>query len=202
MTAKVNLLPGTIRESNAASRQRSLAVGLVVLVIVALGVATFLQRGVLSEAEEELAVAESELAAARAEVARLAEFADLEQRLADTDALLIASMQDEATLAGLLQDVALVTPPNGAFTDLSVAFEPGDNGVVGTMSGAAEVESSHAPGVERFLLQLERPAGFRNVFPGSSTIDEDDIAEFSLVVQLGPEYRTERYQDGLPEVAR
>ena len=202
MTAKVNLLPQATRADAGKSRQQGFAVGLVLLVIVALGLATFLQRGVLNDAEEELAVAQSELAAAQAEVARLAEFSDLEQLLSDTNDLLIASMQDEATLAGVLQDVALVTPNNGAFTDLTVDFVTGEGGVVGTMSGAAEVESSHAPGVERFLLQLERPAGFRNVFPGASTIDEDDIAEFSLVVELGPEYRTERYQEGLPEVAR
>ena len=201
MTARVNLLPGTVRESDAAARQR-VGAGLVVLVvIVALAAATFIQRGTLSDAEDELVDAESELAAAQAEVAELAEFDDLEGRLADADALLESAMGDDVTLAGILQDIALVVPNEGAFISLAVNIEP-EGAVIGSFSANAEALEQHAPGVERFLLQLERPAGFRGVFPGGSTIDEDDIATFSVVVQLGPEYLTNRYDDGLPEVAR
>ena len=201
MTAKVNLLPQTSRADADKTRQRGIAGGLVLLVVVALGVAWFFQQGVLRDAEDELADARAELSAAQAEVAALAEFEDLERLIADTDSLLTATMDGEVTLAGLLQDVALVTPVEGAFTSMNVTFEA-EGGNIGTFTGNAEVESSHAPGVERFLLQLERPAGFRNAFPGGSTIDEDDIANFSVTVQLGPEYLTGRYSGGLPEVAR
>ena len=202
MTARVNLLPGTVRESDAASRQRIYAGVIVLLVIVALVAATFLQRGVLNDAEDELADAEAELAAARQEVAELAIYEDLEQRLLATDDLFTSVLGGEASLAAILQDLALVTPSEGAFTSMQVTFDHDDPLNVGIFSGNAEVESSHAPGVERFLLQLERAAGFRNVYPGGSTIDEDDIADFPVTVNLGPEYRTERYEDGLPEVLR
>lgn len=202
MTARVNLLPGTVAESNAANRQRILAGVIVLLVIVALVAATFLQRGVLNDAEDELAEAQAELSAASAEVAELQEFADLEARLARTDALLSEVMADEATLAGVLQDIALVVPTDGAFTSLSIDLAAAEGLNVGSFTANAEVLESHAPGVERFLLQLERAAGFRSVYPGGSTIDEDDIANFTVSVQLGPEYRTERYRDGLPEVVR
>lgn len=204
MTARVNLLPGTIAESNAASRQRVFAGLVVLLVIVALAAATFFQRGVLNDAEDELAEAQAELAAAQQEVAELAIYVDLEQRLRETDDLLTSVLADEASLAAILQDVAMVTPPEGAFTSMEVTFDHTDTPSlnVGTFSANAEVLASHAPGVERFLLHLERPAGFRNPYPGGSTIDENDIAEFPVSVQLGPEYRTERYADGLPEELR
>lgn len=202
MTARVNLLPGSVRERDAAGRQRIFAGVIVLIVILGLGVATFLQRGILNDAEEELADAEAELVAATAEVNELAMYIDLEERLARTDSLLSSVMADEATLAGILQDVALVTPTSGAFTSMQITFDHEDPMLVGTFAGTAEVLSSHAPGVERFLLQLERAAGFRNVYPGGSTIDENDIAEFPVTISLGPEYRTERYQDGLPEELR
>ncbi|MEX2375814.1 MAG: hypothetical protein WD942_09575, partial [Dehalococcoidia bacterium] len=189
MTARVNLLPAATRADASKVRQRGLAIGVLVLVIVALGVATFLQRGVLSTAEDELADAQSELAAAQAEVAALAEFQDLDARLTETNDLVTAVLGSEATLAGVLQDIALVTPTDGAFTSMQLTFEHDDPANVGTFSGQAEVLQSHAPGVERFLLQLERPAGFRNAYPGGSSIDEDDIATFPVTVQLGPEYR-------------
>ena len=201
MTARVNLLPGTVRERDAATRQRVVAGAVVVVVIAALAVATLLQRGVLQDAEEELADAEAELADAQAEVAELALYEDLEQRTADADVILSAAMGDEATLAGLLQDIALVTPPEGALRTLSISFEPDASGV-GSFNAQMEVLDSHAPGAERFLLQLERAVGFRNVFPGASILDENDIATFPVTVQLGHEYRTERYDDGLPEVLR
>lgn len=202
MTARVNLLPQATRADAGKTRQRGIAVGLVLFVIVALGLAWFVQQGVLTTAEDELADAEAELAAAQAEVAALAEFRDLEARLTDTNAVLVGALGDETTLAGVLQDIALVVPSDGAITSLSVTFDPASPPFTGAFTANAEVLSSHAPGVERFLLQLDRAAGFRNVFPGGSSIDEDDIADFTVSVQLGPEYRTERYADGLPEVAR
>lgn len=204
MTARVNLLPQTSRAAAAAARQRGFAIGLVVLVLVGLGLATWWQRGVLSDAEDELVVAQQELAAAEAEVAELAAYVDLEAGLAETDTVLRAAMGDEPTLAGILQDIALVTPADGALRSLAInlAGEGAEGTGVGALNAQAEVLESHAPGVERFLLQLERPAGFRNVLPRGSTIDEDDIATFPVTVQLGPEYRTERYRDGLPEVLR
>ena len=202
MTARVNLLPGTVRESDAAARQRIYAGVVVLVVIVVLVGAYFWQQAVLQDAEDERADAQAELAAAQQEVAELIMYEDLADRLEETDALLASVMGDEASLAGILQDIALVTPAEGAFTSMTLSFDHDEPLNVGTFSGSAEVESSHAPGVERFLLQLERAAGFRNVFPGGSTIDEDDIADFPVTVNLGPEYRTERYEDGLPEVLR
>ena len=202
MTARVNLLPGTVRERDAANRQRIVAVVIVLVVIAGLVGATLWQRAILNDAEDELADAQAELAAAQQEVAELAEFADLEERLARADDLLSNTMADEATLAGVLQDVALVIPSEGAFTAMTINLAGADGANVGNFTASAEVLSSHAPGVERFLLQLERAAGFRTVYPGGSTIDEDDIASFNVSVQLGPEYLTQRYDDGLPEVIR
>ena len=201
MTARVNLLPGTVRERDAATKQRVYA-GVVVLVVVAgLVGAYFWQQAVLQDAEDELAEAQAELAAAQAEVAELAIYEDLEQRLIEADSVLRAAMADEPSLAGVLQDVALVTPAEGALRSLSISLDPQEVGV-GSFTAQVEVLESHAPGTERFLLQLERAAGFRNVFPGASTIDENDIATFPVSVELGHEYRTERYSEGLPEVLR
>lgn len=113
----------------------------------------------------------------------------------------------DLTLAGILQDLSLVIPTDAASSSVSVTLSPvvDDAGVarsVGVVTATFEVEDSHAPGVERTLLEFERVAGFDAVYLSGSTIDEDDISSFTLSFELTPTYLTHRFRDGLPEELR
>ncbi len=213
MTAKVNLLPQTTRDEGRQSTQRIVALGLIVLVIAGLGVAAWLQRGTLSDAEDDLQVAQAELAEAQAAVAALSMPADLEQRL-DTDRQLITqALGEQVSVAGILQDVAMVIPPGSDIGTLSITLPPAEPVAegeeapppitnVGSLIATGESLENIAPGIERLMLQFERPAGFRDVFVTSAATDDEDITSYNLELQMGPEHRTERYVDGVPEVAR
>ncbi len=205
MSVRVNLLPQATKERDRAGRQRVLAALLVLALLVALGGVSFWQRMQLSAAEDELADAERDLAMARAEVEELAEFANLADSLAEADEAVATALGDQATFAGVLQDLALTMPEDSALTSLSVQFagrgEDTQSGI-GLANLSVETVTGVAPGVERLLLSLERVAGFADVHLGSATVDEQDVTTFSLDVQIGREHHTERFRDGLPEVRR
>ena len=203
MSAQVNLLPGQIAESNVAGRQRILAALLVVVVLAALGGLTFWQRLTLQDAEDELADAQSELAAATAEVNELSLHRDLEARQDLANELIIYALSDQVSLAGILQDIAMVMPSGSDVGALAINFaENGDTPLVGMLSASGESVDDVAPGIERLVLQFERAAGFRDVFVTTTSTDEDGITSYTLELGVGPEHRTERYADGLPEVSR
>lgn len=203
MTAQVNLLPGQVAESNAATRQRLLAVLLVVVVLAALGGLTFWQRLTLQDAEDELADAQSELAAATAEVNELALHRDLQARQELANELIIFALADQVSLAGILQDIAMVMPDGSDVGSLAINFaDSGDSRLVGMLTASGESVDAVAPGIERLVLQFERAAGFRDVFVTTTSTDEDGITSYTLELGVGPEHRTERYADGLPEVSR
>lgn len=207
MSVRVNLLPDAKGGPGAASStQRLIAVGLVVVVLAGLAVATVLQWGVLADAEDELAATRANLAAAQADVASLGEFAELELLRSETRQRIQAALALETTLAGVLQDLALVLPEEAALTTMAIGMTPqitedGRIVAVGSVTVNVEVEDAFAPGMERLLLDIDRVAGFREVYPSGASRDEDDITTFSVTLQLGPEYLTGRYVDGVLEVA-
>lgn len=210
MTAKVNLLPQATRAEGRQGAQRGLAAGLVVLVLVGLGLATWWQRATLSEAEDELAQARAEQAEAQAAVDALVLAADLERQVEDDRALIVRALSDQVSLAGILQDVSLVMPQGADVANLTVNLTPigpVEEGTppprqVGSLTATGESIDDISPGIERLILQFERPAGFRNAFVTQATTDEEGVTSYNLELQLGPEHRTERYTDGLPEVDR
>ena len=93
--------------------------------------------------------------------------------------------------------------------DPSVLGDPGEiappeqpvDAPVGAFSVTGKTLTSHAPGVERVLLSLDKIVSFRELHLNSSTLDEQDepIATFTLEGLIGPDSKTERYADGLPE---
>lgn len=214
MSVRVNLLPRETYARQAAARQRLVAgvLGALLLVILA-GVYVFqLQR--VSDAEEELAVEQERVDELRAEVASLAEFGELQQRREAMEEVIIQTLGREVTVAGVLQDLAAVMPADAQLDSLSVTVgEPSTDTTtraptIGELSVTGKSLESHAPGVERFLISLDKVASFVDLHVSSSSlegdVDEDDdrTVSFDVDGQIGPEVLTRRYADGLPEELR
>jgi Tfp pilus assembly protein PilN len=212
MSVRVNLLPQEQTARQAAARQRSgVIVGGAALVL-ALGGAYWWASGQVSDAETRLAAAESVSAALQVDVDQLAEISELDERRNAAVELLSTTLADEVSMAGLLQDVASVIPSDtqlDALTvDLAVAAPEGElgavPGAVGSVNLTGKTLEAHAPGVERFLLELDKVAGFRDLYVNSSALDdpEERVATYSIDASVGPEALTGRYVDGLPEELR
>lgn len=206
MSVRVNLLPEEITERNRATQQRLIAGAAALVLVLVLGGGLLWQMRQLSNAEDELAEAQRLLAVARAEEAELAPFADIGRRVDEAEGRLATALATEVSLAGVLQDVAAVTPPDTGLTTLNLTLAqptaPGSVRSVGVVNLSGQVTSGIAPGVERVLLAYEKVGVFDVPFFNSTTVDPDGVATFSLDVSLLPSARTARYADGLPEELR
>ena len=210
MSVRVNLLPRETHAKQAATRQRLLLAGAGVLLLVLLAGVHLFQLSRVDSARAELAEEEARAAELQDEVAALAEFDDLQERRRQAHETIAVTLGGEMGLAGILQDLAAVMPADAQLDSLNVSLgtESHDattgRATVGTFSATGKTLTSHAPGVERLVLALDKVAPFVDIFVNSSSLDEagEDVATYSVEGQIGPEVLTGRYRDGLPEELR
>lgn len=210
MSVRVNLLPRETFARQQARRQQALTglAGLLLLVI--LGGVYWFQASRVSDARDELAAEEEVVSELEAEVAALEEFDDLRDRREETEEAIRATLAGEVTFAGILQDLAAVMPSDAQIDTMAISLsdvgtdETTGETTIGSMNLTGKTLTSHAPGVERFLLSLNKVVSFVDLHVNSSSLDDadDSIASFSVEGQIGPEVLTGRYADGLPEDVR
>ncbi len=195
---RVNLLPQEVGQKNAARKMQGAAgvAGLGVLALLA--VAYFWQVGQVNDAKDSLAVEQAKVGELRAEVNSLAEFQRLQGQGESVDAMIRGLLAGEASLAGVLQDLAAVMPSDASIANLAVAITPGG----GTVTSSGVSLLGHAPGLERLLISMDKVAAFDDVFFSTSSLDGRGIATFQFNFRLTPLILTGRYLDGLPEVMR
>lgn len=215
MSVKVNLLPSDISEREAAGRARG-AVGLGLAVLAGgLGFLYFQGTQNVSAAQARVATEQQSLDALQTELDRLGEFDELSQRADASDEIIAVAMAGEVSFAGILQDIAAVMPSSADLDTLGIALlAPGGEpqlgetrDAIGTLNLSGRSIEGHAPGLERFLLEFDKIAGFSDLYFANSTREEFegvtlDIINFDVEVDLGLETLTRRYVDGLPEVLR
>jgi len=199
VSVRVNLLPREAEQRNQQRRMTAVVGAGVLALAVVLGVLYFLRTQSLDDANQRLADEQASLQALQAQVQELREFGELEDQLEALNTLIAGAMGGEASLAGVLQDLAAIMPSNAEISTLSVSVAD----ATGTLTTAGRVIGGHAPGVERFLLEIDKVASFLDPWISASAVDlVTNIASFSLQVQLGPEILTHRYDGGIPEVLR
>jgi Tfp pilus assembly protein PilN len=208
-TVRVNLLPDTVRRRESANRRNALIgvgfVGLLALIGAGYWVAVQDVNNAQAEVDEEQAT----LSALRADLAALQEFSELRNLREQGDRMLQSALGAEASAAGVLQDLATVMPGTAQLNSLAITLSGPNQDASGTrpttwgtvtMSG--ETLHGHAPGLERFLLEMDKIAAFSDLYFSNSTVDERGVSTFSASANLGPEVLTGRYADGLPEELR
>jgi hypothetical protein len=208
MSVRVNLLPQETSARQAAARQRVALIAAGVVVLAGLGAATVWQNGRIADANDRLADEQAVLSALQAEQAQLREFADLEERLAESDTMIAQALGGEVSFAGVLQDVAAVMPADAQLESLAITVgvpDPDDPAAsLGTLVAVGRSLNDHAPGLERLLLELDKVVAFHDLFFTNSILEdvERPYPTFSVEAQLGPEILTGRYAHGIPEGLR
>lgn len=201
--ARVNLLPGDVRERQTAARARVLTGLAIGGVLVVLGGAWFWKNSQIDDARALLDEEQAAVQALQAEVAELNEYATIQAELADADENVATVMGGEIGVAGVLQDLAMVLPSGVELESLSLTATPENELItIGQLLINGRTIDRHAPGLERVLLELDKVAAFRAPYFGSAAVDNDEAVTFDVSVQLGTEVLTRRYFDGIPEVLR
>lgn len=201
MSVRVNLLPQESKRDAQATQQRAVAGVVGVLFLAALGGVYLWQQGTIDDANENLAAEQEQLALLQARQAELSPYADLEARATATVGRLELALSGEVSVAGVLQDLAAVFPPDAELSSLALTFnEPrrpslgGLRPVFGQLTINGSALNGHAPGVERLLLSLDTLGSLDQTFMTTSTLDpETGVSTFTLTAEFGPEIRTGRY---------
>jgi hypothetical protein len=209
MSVRVNLLPESTRVRAKNGQQRIVAMGGFAVLVVALGAGYWFQLDRVADAEAELLAANEVVTFRQSELADLAPFEELETALVRSNDALTSALGREISLAGVMQDVALVTPTDVALTSLEFVVTEdilaADGQVVrpavARLVVTGETTSDHAPGLERMLVGYDKIASLFNVHLASTSVDEEqpDVLLFNLEGDLGEDVRTGRYVNGLPE---
>jgi hypothetical protein len=210
MSVKVNLLPQEQTARQAVARQRNGVIAGGVAIVALLGVATVWQDGRVADAEDRLAGEQAVLASLQAEVTQLGEFADLEQRVSQSGELIGQALAGESSFAGILQDIAAVMPSDAQLESLAITLNPTEPAAgteapsLGNIVAVGKSLNSHAPGIERLLLELDKVNAFHDLFVTSSVLEDptDPYPTFTVEAQLGMEILTGRYFNGVPEDLR
>jgi hypothetical protein len=212
MSVKVNLLPQATQQRARHGQQRAVAVASFGLLVAALGAGYWYQLDRVADADAELLAANETVSLRESELADLAPFEDLEASLTRSTLALTTALGDEISIAGLMQDAALVTPGDVALTSLEfIATEdiPAADGqvvrpAVARLVVGGETTRDHAPGLERMLYEYDKISTLFNVHLATTAVDEEqpDILLFTIEADLGTDARTGRYTNGLPEGLR
>jgi len=212
--SQVNLLPPEIRHRQAQRRTTTMIALAGVGVLALLLLFYFLQLGRLSGAESDLEAQQAQNAQVQQQIDELQPFAQLEQQLADAQALVAQLYLNEVSWSSVLLDVSRVIPDESVLTNLSGsltgtstdatggAVPPvGATGVVPgsligslTFSGVAlETET-----ISQWLTRLEQVAGWVNAYATSLTEngERSRIYTFSSGVDLSVDATTERGRGG------
>ena len=203
MSVRVNLLPEATKQRSRAAQQRLGLIGAMAALVIGVGTVHLVQVRALDSAEQELLAAEQVRAMLESERDDLGIYANLDARLLAAEQRINTAMASEVSMAGVLQDVALVTPPDTGLTALNIVMTPPNPDVptrtVGSINIAGQTTTGHAPGVERLLLQFGKIAAFEEAYFNASTVDDDGVANFSVDIGVLPSAKTDRYADGLPQ---
>lgn len=199
---RVNLVPREIARKARARRQRGIAAAGAVVVLALLGAGVVLQDQRVATAGDELETEQAALAELEAEARSLTEFATLEVERQVLDDTIAVALGRQVEVAGVLQDVAAVMPPDAALLNLSISTTVQREGAVGAVQATGQSTDGHAPGLERLLVSFDKVDAFDELYFGSSTATEDGVIDFDFDFVLNTEVLSERYLDGVPEDLR
>ena len=211
--SQVNLLPPELRQRQAQRRTTTMialaGAGLMALLLLFY----FIQLGRLSSAQGDLEAQQAQNAQVQQQIDELQPYADLEQELADKQALVAQLYLNEVSFSSALLDVSRVIPDQSVLSNLTAALTaPGTTaGGVVAPTGATGVVPGSLIGsmtfsgtaletrtISEWLTRLEQIEGWVNPWVSSATENgvRSQIYQFTSGVDLSTDATTERGRGG------
>jgi Tfp pilus assembly protein PilN len=148
---RINLLPAEIYERQRIRRRTAAAVGVGLIVLVALGGFYFLQIVRLNEVEDDIQGQEARNAELQQQIGELQEIDQLQQEIEATRQLLSNLLADRVLWSGVMRDVSLVIPGQ--------AWLSGLTGQVGAPGGTAATTTTTTTTTATTTAQPAAPGG-------------------------------------------
>jgi len=148
---RINLLPAEIYERQRIRRRTAAAVGVGLIVLVALGGFYFLQIVRLNEVEDDIQGQEARNAELQQQIGELQEIDQLQQEIEATRQLLSNLLADRVLWSGVMRDVSLVIPGQ--------AWLSGLTGQVGAPGGSAATTTTTTTTTATTTAQPAAPGG-------------------------------------------
>lgn len=206
--SQVNLLPPEIRQRQATRRLTSMIVALGIGLIALIGLFYFLQMQRLSSAQDDLAAQETQNDQIRQDIAELQPFADLEQELAEQEALVAELYLNEISWSGALLDISRVIPDASVLTNLTGALTPtaaptdpaAPPATTGPLVGSMTFSGSafETATISTWLTRLEQVEGWVNAWVSNAqeSGERTRIYTFASGLDLTIDAVTERGRGG------
>lgn len=202
--SQVNLLPGELRQRQAARRLTFIMVAGGLGVMALIGLFYFAQTQRLADAQDDLAGQEVRNAGLRTQIQELQSFADLQAELAAKQDLVASLFVNEVSWSSALLDVSRVIPDASFLTNLTGQVQsasatddtvPVVGELIGTMSFSGVARETET--IATWLVRLEQVEGWVNawVTNAQESAPFSRIYSFASGLDLTIEAATERAQE-------
>lgn len=202
--SQVNLLPGELRQRQAARRLTFIMVAGGLGVMALIGLFYFAQTQRLADAQDDLAGQEVRNAGLRTQIQELQSFADLQAELAAKQGLVASLFVNEVSWSSALLDVSRVIPDASFLTNLTGQVQsasatddtvPVVGELIGTMSFSGVARETET--IATWLVRLEQVEGWVNawVTNAQESAPFSRIYSFASGLDLTIEAATERAQE-------
>lgn len=202
--SQVNLLPGELRQRQAARRLTFIVVAGGLGVMALIGLFYFAQTQRLADAQDDLAGQEVRNAGLRTQIQELQSFADLQAELAAKQDLVASLFVNEVSWSSALLDVSRVIPDASFLTNLTGQVQsasatddtvPVVGELIGTMSFSGVARETET--IATWLVRLEQVEGWVNawVTNAQESAPFSRIYSFASGLDLTIEAATERAQE-------
>ncbi|MCA1838838.1 MAG: PilN domain-containing protein [Actinomycetota bacterium] len=204
---RINLLPTEVLVRKRIRRQTGLlATGVVLFLLILAGI-WFIRQGQLHDQLDQLDAANAQVATLQAKVAKLQEFAALDQTVKSKEATLASAMAGDVAWSRLLIELSMIIPGDSWLTAMSGtagAAAPGTARTVAPAGSAPALGSLNFtvvtfdfPGVSKWITRLQELKSLQNIWvPAASkgAIGDRTVINYSSTSDLSQEAASKRFQ--------
>lgn len=200
---QINLLPPEYRARRRGRRIVRIAVAAGVAVLLFLGMVLLIQRGTISNEEDELQRLQDQAAQLRTQVAALQEFGDLKNQIDEKEQALSVALENDIAWSKFLNDLSLIIPDDSWLTNLSLSSAPGQAPSGEQSFGTTSFQGFvfDFPGLAGWLTRTAQIDGLTFVYLTNGTAQElsgQEVVTFGANANLTDSLLSGRCQEDNP----
>lgn len=200
---QVNLLPPELRVRRRERRILLIVGGVALVILVFLGVVLILQRGRISDEQDELDRLEAQASQLRARAAELQRFGELKANVDRTRQTLQAALTNDVAWSRFLNDLSIILPDNSWLVNVSLSAAPGTapNGRESFGTTTFQGFVFDFPGLAGWLTRMGQMDGLTFVYLTTGSrqeLGDQEVVSFGANANVTDAMLSRRCQEGRP----